>query len=250
MAREATITKEQVHAVADALVAAGVKPTARSIRERLGRGSMATVLRMFQQWQAGSPPMTKSTNLPPEIALILSRHIESEVGMARAELEERVAERDVAIADLIAECESGRDELTEAENERDMALLEKAKVEGELARMREQIESLAEEARRHLRDAEAARTELAKANLRLEAMPRLESMAEELTRRAESMRVRAETAERCSAVLEAKLEAERDAHERARKDADDRKTESAGLVATIGAGKRMTARRRERQQHW
>lgn len=54
MAREATIGQEEVNAVADSIRAAGIKPTAQTIREGLGRGSMATVLRLFHVWQSGS----------------------------------------------------------------------------------------------------------------------------------------------------------------------------------------------------
>lgn len=39
MGREANITPEQVHAIADAIKAEGGKPTLRAVRERLGTGS-------------------------------------------------------------------------------------------------------------------------------------------------------------------------------------------------------------------
>ena len=250
MAREATITNEQVGMVADALMAAGIKPTARSVRERLGRGSMATVLRMFRQWQGCHQPTAKAVDLPPEIALTLARHIEAEIARARADLEARLTEQDDAIADLIAECERGRDALAETEAERDSALREKAKVEGELALMMAERDAQAEEARRHLRDAETARTELAKATIRLEAMQRLEAANESLKERVEITRVQAEDAERRAAVLEARLAAEQTAHERTCKDAEERRAEIAGLGARSVPGKQMNARRRERLAHW
>ena len=44
MGRELTITFEQVAAVADTMKTNGIKPTSRSVRERLGNtGSMGTV---------------------------------------------------------------------------------------------------------------------------------------------------------------------------------------------------------------
>lgn len=52
MAREATITQEQVSAAANAIRASGTKPTARSVREQLGTGSMGTVHQFMQVWLA------------------------------------------------------------------------------------------------------------------------------------------------------------------------------------------------------
>ena len=51
MARPSTLTFEQVAAHADSLKAHGIKPTARAIRDRVGTGSMATLLKHLQQWQ-------------------------------------------------------------------------------------------------------------------------------------------------------------------------------------------------------
>ena len=53
MAREATITQEQVNAAAEAMVGAGQKPTNRAILDKLGSGSMATVVKLLQNWKAG-----------------------------------------------------------------------------------------------------------------------------------------------------------------------------------------------------
>ncbi|HEM7880099.1 TPA: DNA-binding protein [Burkholderia contaminans] len=51
MAREPNITQEQVSKTAEQIRDAGGRPTARAVRERLGTGSMATVLKFFQAWQ-------------------------------------------------------------------------------------------------------------------------------------------------------------------------------------------------------
>ena len=52
MAREANITQEQVNAAADALRAAGTKPTVRAVRERLVTGSNAVVMRLLDVWKS------------------------------------------------------------------------------------------------------------------------------------------------------------------------------------------------------
>ena len=53
MGRDATITPDQVYAIADAIKAEGGKPTLRAVRERLGSGSMGTITKLLQGWKSG-----------------------------------------------------------------------------------------------------------------------------------------------------------------------------------------------------
>lgn len=53
MARESTISLEQVLVPADQIKASGGKPAARAVRAALGGGSMTTVLKFIQQWKSG-----------------------------------------------------------------------------------------------------------------------------------------------------------------------------------------------------
>ncbi|MDP2143125.1 MAG: DNA-binding protein [Gallionella sp.] len=50
MPRESTITYNMVAAIADSLFKQGKKPTARAVREALGVGSMAMILKHLRQW--------------------------------------------------------------------------------------------------------------------------------------------------------------------------------------------------------
>lgn len=52
MASAAKISQQEVTAAADKIRATGIKPTARSVREALGQGSLGTVLRFLQVWQS------------------------------------------------------------------------------------------------------------------------------------------------------------------------------------------------------
>lgn len=84
------ITQAQVDAAADALVAAGERPTVERIRARLGTGSPNTVVRMLDAWRASlAHRMREVINLP---------EVPAEAGQAFAELW-RLA---VAHADSIA----------------------------------------------------------------------------------------------------------------------------------------------------
>jgi chromosome segregation ATPase len=64
------ITQEQVNAAADALVAAGDKPTVEKIRQALGTGSPNTVTRMLDVWRSSLAQrlqeVIKLPDLPPE----------------------------------------------------------------------------------------------------------------------------------------------------------------------------------------
>jgi len=59
------ITQEQVNAAADALVAAGDKPTVEKVRATLGTGSPNTVTRMLDTWRGGlAERLQKVLHLP------------------------------------------------------------------------------------------------------------------------------------------------------------------------------------------
>lgn len=107
MAREATITQEQVSAAANAIRASGTKPTARSVREQLGTGSMGTVHQFMQVWLADqkgpSRPLLDSS------AGFARRHRRShskqEIASAQAALESSLADAQQAGTDLAIENE-------------------------------------------------------------------------------------------------------------------------------------------------
>ncbi|NHC06394.1 DNA-binding protein [Azonexus fungiphilus] len=81
MPREPSITQEQVNAAANAIRAAGAKPTARAVRALLGNGSMNTVLGFLRAWQAdaGAPEGTMRPQLDQAAAALLGTVI-SQIG--------------------------------------------------------------------------------------------------------------------------------------------------------------------------
>lgn len=210
MARESTITFEQVSTAADNLKAQGIKPTARNVRDALGSGSMATVLKFLQQWHGGQARQSQAIDdtLDPSIARAISNQIVTKV-------QEATAETTARLADLQAEADT-----IIAENERQAAEIE-AQV-GELAALHELHAALSGRAQQIGADAtrtaaelvaerqaaEAARVELAKAMVRLEAVPRIEAEIDKV--RAELLQARTQTTEQheAAAVATAKLESE------------------------------------------
>jgi chromosome segregation ATPase len=177
MGRESTISYDQVAAEADAMIANGDKPSARGIRERLGTGSMGTIHRFLQEWREvrrGASDASAMT-IPPALQRALLEFMEQELTARLAPAEARLAEQQQAANDLAVEVERQAEQiLGQAE---DLAHLaeEKAAVEGRAAQLEADLAATRKEATSERQVAEIARTELAKAQLRLEAMPRLEA---------------------------------------------------------------------------
>ncbi len=176
MGREATITPEQVSAVADALKAEGIAPTLRAVRERLGTGSMGTINKLLQQWKAGQERQAAAAlALPPALQRAVLDFMATELAAARAPLEAELAEAQQAAADLAAENERQVTAIEDLTAQLDHLAAERATAEGRAEQLTADLAGSKEDAARERQAAEAARTELAKAALRLEAMPRLEA---------------------------------------------------------------------------
>lgn len=176
MGREATITPEQVYAIADAIKAEGGKPTLRAVRERLGTGSMGTIAKLLQSWKAGQERQAAAElALPPALQRAVLDFMAAELSAARAPLEAELAEQQQTAADLAAENERQADTIESQADALEVLAQEKAAAEGKAGQLADDLEGAKEDAGRERQAAEAARTELAKATLRLEAMPRLEA---------------------------------------------------------------------------
>lgn len=208
MPREATITQEQVNAAADAIRASGSKPTARAIRDHLGTGSMATVLKFLQVWQSGQvKPTMQDVALPPALNRVLVDFIGQEVAQARAGLEADLVMSQQQQADLIAESERQAATIEAQATALEQTQADKAELQGKLGQMEVDLATARDEATRERQAAESARTELAKAQLRLDALPRIEAEANRLREGLDAERHARTEAEQNAAVLASKLDA-------------------------------------------
>src|SRR3546814_20075149 len=90
MARISTIPQEQGNAAADALVTAGQKPTNRAILDKLGSGSMATVVKLLQNWKAGKGGA--SATIDEVVYAGVSTDIGNTLEIGRATCRERVCQ--------------------------------------------------------------------------------------------------------------------------------------------------------------
>jgi colicin import membrane protein len=209
MGREAKITYEQVAAAADAMKVAGSKPTSRSIRERLGNtGSMGTINKLLQDWRAGQERQIANVlALPATLQRAILEFMDQELSSAKATLEAELAEQQQEAFDLATENER---QATDIEDKNDTAAALQANLatlQGRLVQMEADLATARNDAFREREAAEAARIDLAKALLRLEAMPRLEADLATLRFDLDKERQGRVAAEQKAAVLEAKLEA-------------------------------------------
>lgn len=210
MARESSITFEQVAAAADNIKAQSQKPTARNVREALGAGSMATVLKFLQQWQSGQVRQSQTIDDTLDVSIV--RAISNQIA---TKVQEATADATAQLADLQSETDT-----LITENERQAAELENKAVE--LAALQEQhsalagrTEQLEDENERQAaallaerQASEGARVELAKAELRLEAVPRIEAEIEKVRLELDEERKKSSSLHEAAAVANAKLESE------------------------------------------
>lgn len=207
MAREASITQEEVNAVADRLRATGVKPTARGVREALGGGSMATVLKYLQVWQSGQVRQAETpTVMPAGLQKALLDFIGQEVASAKVALETDLVASQQANGDLIVESERQASVIDSQEQEIEVLHEEKAELSGRFSQLTTDLDSAKKEAEEQRQAAEAARTEQAKLQLRLEGLPRLEAEIEKLRAALETERNARVASDQLAAVAAAKLE--------------------------------------------
>lgn len=225
MGREARINYEQVAAAADAMTCAGIKPTSRGIRERLGNvGSMGTVNKLMQDWKAARPQQQTSPLplLPPVLQPVLSPVLQrmildfmaKELSQATATLTTQLAGQQQETADLARENERQALDIEEKNDATTLLRAELATLQGRLHQSDAGLAMARDNALREREAAEGARIELAKARLMLEAVPRLEADLYALRLDLDKERQGRMAAEQQAAVLAAKLEA---ANERIRK---------------------------------
>lgn len=207
MGREPAIKQDEVNAVAEQLRSAGVKPTARAIRETLGMGSMATVLKYLQVWQSHQvrSPDTPAV-IPQALQKALVDFIAQEVTTAKATVEADLAAAQQSNHDLISESERLAVELEREQASVQSLQAEKAGLSGRLSQLTSDLEEAKAIAVTERTAAEQARTENAKLELRLEGMPRLESEIERLKAALEAERSGKAAAEQQAAVALARLE--------------------------------------------
>lgn len=212
MGREAKITYEQVAAAADAMCAANLRPSSRALREKLGNtGSMGTINRLLQEWKAAQerhqvPPVT----LPAVLQRAILDFMAHELAAAKSQLESAMEEQHHEMTDLAIENERQAADIDERVNAEVALRADLAKSQGRIAHTEEELAQARRETSSEREEASKVRVDLAKALLRLEAMPRLEAEIAALREELRRVFLDRAAATQQAAVLEAKLEAARE----------------------------------------
>lgn len=216
MVREATITQEQVNAAANALRAAGNKPTVRAVRKELGDvGSQATVMRMLGVWKANQVQVPEAPlELPAPLQRVLVDYLGQLVAQEKQELSAELAEQQQVNTDLGMENERLLSQVAALEAELAACQSERDLLAGRVQQQESDLQLARDDAEQERRAAESVRTDLAKALLRLEALPRLEDELKAVRAEVEIERANRAAAEQTAAVAGARLDGEEKARER------------------------------------
>lgn len=168
---------------------------------------MATVLRLLQNWQAGQgkAPDTPVV-LPAALQRALVDFISQEVASAKLNLEQDLVSAQQAQRDLITENEGLAAEIEMLQSALEATQGERRQLEGRYAQLTADFSEARQTAEAQRQAAESARTEIAKLQLRMEGVPRLEAEIVKLRENLDAERQTRVTAEQLAAVAAAKLE--------------------------------------------
>lgn len=114
MGREASITFNDVAIAANKILIGGGKPTVRSVREELGKGSQATVHVHFKQWQAEQEAHSPAINdnlMDPTITRAINLLIANKVKEATENITSKLMEEQAICEAVIKEFELQSSEL-------------------------------------------------------------------------------------------------------------------------------------------
>ena len=221
------VTYENVAAAAESLAKDDKRPSVRAVIVAMGGGSPNAVLPLLNQWKAGRPVAAAAEiQIDPRIGQIIGEQIVKATASARSEIEQRLVE---AEADAQAIAEAGR--LAEAELDAALSQVQQLTAQtqaqaGQIEQLRadadavkadaverisaaravarDAVTKIEEAAARERSERESAQVALAKAELRLEALPALQEEIKQLRLVLETERLAKSAAEAEKAAALAK----------------------------------------------
>jgi len=178
-----------------------VRPTNRAIREMLGSGSMATIVKYLRAWRASQAQQSDSPIVLPQVLQrVLIDFVDQEVAAAKAGLENELASAEQTNVDLILESERQATVLEAQEKEIERLRTDNATLQGRLVQLASDIEVTQAALETQRQAAEVARTEVARHEIRLEELPKLKQEIELLQVALENERSGRASAEQAVAV--------------------------------------------------
>lgn len=214
------MTFEAVAKVSNALVAEGLKPTVRAVRERLG-GSNTTLVRHLRAWnEARSVLEHQSRDLPGELVLAMRRSLAAAEEAGRSQLSQQFEAAQQTADELAQENEVLCKRLEAAEAEAASVRSERDGLQGKLEGALESRERMEQELQRERLAAVDARSELARVTVRVEGSERevrelrereraARDSVEQLQLRQEELLSKVAAEQAARATLASQVEAER-----------------------------------------
>lgn len=239
------VTFEAVAAAAEALSAAGKRASVRNVIDALGGGSPNAVLPHLQAWKAGRPGVrVADVALDPRILVILGEQITAAVVDATKAAEARAGDLE---ADMEAIAEAGRlaetraaelaGELVNVQSDNQQQAGRLDAQAREMERLKQDTATSVAEARadaaREREAGEQVRQALARAELRLEAVPGMEAALADLRGLLDAERMARVDAEKAAAVAGAKLDGMTDRATRAETRIEQIEKQAAGVAREL-----------------
>lgn len=205
MGRQALVTANSVKASVEALRAGGEAVTTRAVYEKLGRiGSMGTVHKLLQQCLSEKHETPDSLRqLPPELQKVILEFADIQVDNVRRQIAEELSGARQEMAELAEDNERLTAMVEEMREQLVRVASDKATVEGRVEQLVGELAAARDETAGERRAAGEARMELAKLQLRAEALAPLEAEVREARARYEAERSACARAEQAAAVLDA-----------------------------------------------
>jgi len=209
MSRLSTVTFEQIATTADSIKAKNEIPGCKNIRAELGTGSYSTILKHLYRWQESQKRVSQEIDdtLDPTIIRAISNQITERVVASNAASTQSIANLQEEMGIVISESERLTIEVQEKDEELIKANGQNATLQGRLQDKEEDIKVITVDLSDQRRSNELLRVELAKAGLRLEALPKFETTIAALQQELNQARNLSSNMHEAAAVAEARLEA-------------------------------------------
>ena len=214
------VTSDAVATAAKSIVERGGRVSVRSVIASLGGGSPNVVLPLLNEWKARqSSQLVPDLTVDPGIVQLIARQVFTAVAEATAEAEARAVEvtadseaiaeagraAEVLAAQLQTELNTAHERLHQQTGQLEERAREIGQVKTDCA---EQVAVAQEKAQSERDTAESVRQDLVRANIRVEAVPRLEAENIELQDRLREAETALAAARQAQAVASAKQDAE------------------------------------------
>ena len=197
------VTYETVAAACEALTTEGLKPSVRAVIARLGGGSPNVVLDFQRQWKSGRPVVKPhEIQIDSRVNQIIAEQITQAIAVASASAEAERAEAEETLDMMSKASKEGDKKITALTEDLELSNTKVQSLNGQIEQLNTTAQQIKDDASAAIKaaeerasaeiskmtaelsteraTAETARVSLAKAELRLESLPRIEMEIDKL----------------------------------------------------------------------